>query len=127
MICAASANRIALEKHLQESPMPDPTPTTPETPATTAPEAERKWFGKSPGDWILAVVIAPIYSLLLLGVGYWLNSSAPHLALNIAPPVQFQGEKTKFGIITFSVTNDGSKTEESVECYFKTQGATSFW
>jgi hypothetical protein len=107
--------------------MPDPTPTPipAPTPAATMPaaDAERKILGVTLGDITKIVVTFIFASLFGAGVNYWLNTKAPHLTVAVQAPIQFHGEKTTFGIINFSVKNDGSKEAEAIECMFRTGAA----
>jgi hypothetical protein len=91
-------------------PAPEPVPT------------EKKIIGLTLGD-ALKIGIPVIMGLIGIGLTYWINNKSPHLAVVVPAPVQFVGDKSKFGIITFSVTNDGSKKATNIVCLFKTQGA----
>ena len=102
---------------MSETSSAQPAPPQPVAPPETV------FWGLTKADFVKGIGFSLIVGLIGIGVGYWLNSKAPHLTIAIAAPVQFQGDKNKFGILTFSVTNDGSKEAEDVRCDFKTQGA----
>ena len=98
--------------------MPDPLPLE-----STPPE--RKILGVTFSDFtkvvagaIAAVVAGMIGSLFT----YWLTTSSPHLSVAVSPAYQLPEDKTdkRFGITVFSVTNNGSKEAENVECTFTT-------
>jgi hypothetical protein len=59
---------------------------------------------------------------LMLGIGTmlfsnWWTSKAPFLRYTPADTVVFQGDKNRFGLVTCSVTNEGSKEAEDVEVF----------
>lgn len=52
----------------------------------------------------------------------WISAKTPHLQYTVSDPVQFQGEKVQIDIAYASVTNDGSKEAEDIECYVQYYG-----
>jgi hypothetical protein len=85
---------------------------------------ERSFWGVSSGDvvkTILTFVLGTIPGGLFV---YWLNNRAPHLYVAVADTVPFQGEKNRLGIVDFTVTNDGEKMAEHVECSFHLDGCS---
>jgi hypothetical protein len=99
--------------------MPENNPIPPEN---NSVPPEKKWLGLTLGD-VMKFALGLGAGLALAIFGFWLNSSSPHLTFEVSTPLQFQGEKTKFGIITLAVSNEGSKEAENVVCTFNTFGA----
>jgi len=66
--------------------------------------------------WFLGVISALLF--------WWLNSSSPHLAISVGEVVTFQGDKTKIGLTSLTVINDGSKMAEQVQCRIEIPGTT---
>lgn len=90
----------------------------------SSPPQEPKFLYIALSDWGKALIGAIFATAVGIFVG-WVNSATPHLTYSVSPPVLFHGEKTKFGIISFSVVNEGTKEAENVVCTFNVSGAKS--
>src|SRR5262249_8585055 len=85
--------------------------------AENKPTAERRILGVSFSDWV-KMGLGFLLGIILMAVSNWWNAKAPHLNYVVADPISYQGDKAKFGVINISVTNDGNKEAEGVECSF---------
>lgn len=90
--------------------MPETAQPQPVPPPQLRPFFERmKWFTEK--------LIIPLMLLILgAGIGYWMQSKKPHLLYSFGEVIQFTGEKDEFGLILVTVTNDGAKEAEDVQC-----------
>lgn len=92
-------------------------PNGDEAPETQAEPKEVKFLWLPVGEWVKIVVGL----LLLIGgglIGSWWSSKEPHLYVKQNETVRFQGEKIQYGIANITITNDGSKEAEAVDCKF---------
>ncbi|HUQ71416.1 MAG TPA: hypothetical protein VM165_17945 [Planctomycetaceae bacterium] len=65
---------------------------------------------------VLSAIVGAFFTACVSVLLWWVNSSSPHLIYTFTEFVPFQGDKSKFGIITMHVGNDGSKVAEDVKC-----------
>jgi|ERR1051325_4363648 hypothetical protein len=103
---------------MSENTPPSPAPTGRNLEASP----EKTFLGLTLGDAI-KYLLGLVAGLLLAIFGLWINKSSPHLAISVSESVQFEGKASKFGILSFSVANDGSKEATNVVCAFKIHGA----
>src|SRR4051794_36994246 len=54
----------------------------------------------------------------------WWTSKSPHLKVIVPETVIFQGDKDRFGLVNFTVINDGSKKADNVECTMTLESTT---
>lgn len=88
-----------------------------------APKQARQLLGVPIGTYLIAVITLVLGFFLGLLTNWW-NAKEPHLRVTVSDVITFQGETTEFGIINFSVTNDGSKEATEIECFCTLWGCT---
>lgn len=92
-------------------------------PGDTAPTPpEQKFLGITQADTVKMVAACVLGIAGTLIVNWWTSKEA-HLAIRLDDTVRFKGDKSQIGINTFSVTNEGSKEADGVECSFEMEGA----
>lgn len=84
-------------------------------------KAEKKYFFLDRGKWV------EILSTLCIGIvlgwfGFWLTSKTPHISYTVSDITYFEGEKQQFGIMNITITSDGSKEVESLNCFIELDG-----
>ena len=68
-------------------------------------------------------LITLVVGSLLTVFGFWLNAKSPHLKVTVPETVVYKGEKNQLSIVNVTVTNDGNKEAEEVECWLLFTGA----
>jgi hypothetical protein len=78
-----------------------------------AQKPEKKVLGITLGD-VTKLVIGALIALAV----QWFLAKSPYLRITSTESTTFPGVKNQFGLVGTSVTNDGSKEAEDVECSF---------
>jgi len=94
----------------KETPVPDPT------------KKERTVLGLNRAE-VIKTSVPLLIGILLLLFGAWFNWKSPHLKVTIPDTFVFKGEKSQLGIVNVTVSNDGSKEAEEVECWLNLSGS----
>jgi hypothetical protein len=92
----------------------------------TKEKASGDVLGMPKSEWVKFFIVTVgggiLVGAVLASLGWWLASSKPHLTVRVRDTARFQGDKFNTGFATVSVTNDGSKEAEAVECQFALNG-----
>ena len=76
-------------------------------------------------DLVKQVVIAVLTitaTVMATGVGSWWTRKEPHLTVRMNNTVRFKGDASQVGISTFTISSDGTKEAETIECSFQLPG-----
>ena len=96
-------------------------------PAKQIPEPEptkKEWtfLGVNRADYV-KIFIGLLISASICLFAFWVNWRSPHLKVTIPDTFVFKGEKNQLGIVNVTVSNDGSKEAEDVECWLNLAGS----
>ncbi len=90
-------------------------------PTDTTQKDERSFLGVTLAD-LSKTVIGLVVGVLLTLFGFWLTARSPHLKVTVPETIMYKGEKNQVSILNVTVTNDGSKEAEEVECWLLIPG-----
>ncbi len=90
-------------------------------PTDTTQKKELSFLGVTLAD-LSKTVIGLVVGVLLSLFGFWLTAKSPHLKVTVPETIMYKGEKNQVSILNVTVTNDGSKEAEEVECWLLIPG-----
>ena len=90
-------------------------------PTDTTQKKEWSFLGVTLAD-LSKTVIGFVAGVLLSLFGFWLTAKSPHLKVTVPETIMYKGEKNQVSILNVTVTNDGSKEAEEVECWLLIPG-----
>ncbi len=90
-------------------------------PTDTTQKDEWSFLGVTLAD-LSKTVIGLVVGVLLTLFGFWLTARSPHLKVTVPETIMYKGEKNQVSILNVTVTNDGSKEAEEVECWLLIPG-----
>ncbi|MGA2704272.1 MAG: hypothetical protein ABSH35_24640 [Isosphaeraceae bacterium] len=93
-----------------QTPVPDPT------------KKEWTFLGINRADYV-KILIGFLISASICLFAFWVNWRAPHLKIRVPDTIVFKGEKNQLGIVNVTISNDGSKEAEEVECWLNLAGS----
>ena len=94
----------------KQTPVPDPT------------KKEWTFLGINRADYV-KISLGLFTGAMLCLFAFWVNWRSPHLKVTIPDTIVFKGEKNQLGIVNVTVSNDGSKEAEEVECWVNLAGS----